>query len=229
MKKKKVMAISKEGNETLNIKLNGKDLEQVNSFTYVGGEITSDGRVTEDIKRRIAKGLQTMGAMSQIWRAKEIQTSTKVLVYKTVIVPAMLYGAETWALKKEDENRLLVAEMCCLRKILGVSRIQRIRNEEIRKRLDIRESIMDKIVEKRLRWYGHVVRMQQQRWPQLAMYQPVTGIRSKGRQRIRWIDNIAADLAEKMTITEANRAARDADKWRNFTTSYCHHWTCRQR
>ena len=63
-KKTKVMAISKEGNETLNIKLNGKDLEQVKSFTYVGGEISSDGRVTEDIKRRIAKGLQTMGAIN---------------------------------------------------------------------------------------------------------------------------------------------------------------------
>ena len=152
----------------------------------------------------------------------------KVKVYNTVVIPQMLYGAETWALKK-DQRRLLTAEMSCLRRIMGVSRLQKIKNDEIRQRLGMEETIVDKVMHKHLQWYGHVVRMKQNRWPQIVMNMKPTGKRSRGRQRIRWLDNINTDLKGCMTLTEASRMAQDREKWKQFLSSYCRRRRGRQR
>ena len=188
----------------------------------MGGEITSDGRHEQDIKKRAAKGLQTMGRLRHIWNAKEIKISTKIQIYSTIIVPQMLYGSETWILKRADENRLLVAEMSCLRKILGVSRLQRIRNEDIRKRLGMKETIIDKIRTRRLRWYGHVNRMKSNRLPYKALYTYKEGKRGRGRPRKKWTDNIKEDLERyQMTIIDGMRLTTEKDKWKSFVSSYC--------
>ena len=143
--KTKVMAVSKKGDQSINITLNDKPLEQVDRFTYVGGQITSDGKISEDIKNRIGKGLQAMSRMGKIWKSKNISLTVKVKVYNTVVIPQMLYGAETCALKK-DQRRLLTAEMSCLRRIMGVSRLQKIKNDEIRQRLGMEETVVDKVM-----------------------------------------------------------------------------------
>ena len=78
-------------------------------------------------------------------------------VYKTVVRPAMMYGAETWAVKKAQEKKLDVAEMRMLRWISGVTKMDRIRNERIRGTTKVGE-ISKKVQESRLTWYGHVLR-----------------------------------------------------------------------
>ena len=78
-------------------------------------------------------------------------------VYKTVVRPAMMYGAETWAVKKAQEKKLDVAEMRMLRWMSGVTKLDRIRNERIRGTTKVGE-ISKKVQESRLKWYGHVLR-----------------------------------------------------------------------
>ena len=87
---------------------------------------------------------------------KKIPMKLRIKVYKTVIRPVMLYGSETWAMRRKEEGALERAEMRMLRWIPGVSLMERIESEDIRKRARVCK-IRDKARESRMRWYGHVV------------------------------------------------------------------------
>ena len=123
----------------MDVRINNTPLKQVEDFIYLGGKISQKGSCTDDVKYRIGKALGAMQNLNDIWKSKDIFTSTEIQLYKTLIISLLMYGSETWILKKEDENRLLVFEMTCLRKILGVSRLDKIRNTTIRKSLDLKE------------------------------------------------------------------------------------------
>src|SRR6218665_3817068 len=105
----------------------------------------------------------------------------------------ILYNAETWTMKEKQKQRLRVFEMACLRKIEGVTRRDRIRIEEIFNGLNIRIGIIDRIRNKRLRYFGHLNWMKNERYPKIAYNGYVHGTRKRGRQKKRWIDMIRED------------------------------------
>ena len=123
--KTEVQVISRRDIE-VKININNTDLKQVEHFVYLGGKISKKGTCTEDIQLRIGKALGAMQSINDILNSKEISRPTKMELYSTLIMSILLYGSETWTLKKDDENRLLVFEMTCLRKILGVTRLDKI-------------------------------------------------------------------------------------------------------
>ena len=122
----------------------------MDNFTYLGGIISQDGSNSQDIKQRIGKAIGAVQKQYNIWNSTNIRVSTKTEVYRVLILSILLYGAETWALKKEDENRLMVFEMTCLRKILGITRMDRVKNVTIRKQLNMQQTVIDQICQKRL-------------------------------------------------------------------------------
>ena len=222
VQKTKVMVIESNDTTKMNTQVEGQTLEQVTSFKYVGGIIENTGENDEDIQAKIAKGLQTMGRLKKLWRKNNLSTKCKLQIYKSIIVPQMTYGAETWTIKKQDEKRLLVAEMSCLRQLLGISRIQKIRNTTIREKIGIQENIVEKIRKKRLSWFGHVCRMEKSRWPYKALHTYTEGKRKRGRPRKKWQDNIKEDLEIiNSNIIEAGRIAEDRKEWKKFLSSYC--------
>jgi len=83
--------------------------------------------------------------LSKIWRSRDISLSTKVKVYETLVLSILLYNAETWTLTEELNKRLRVFEMSCLRRIAGVTRQDRVRNEVIRSNLKIQRDIVEKV------------------------------------------------------------------------------------
>ena len=96
-------------------------------------------------------------------------------------------------MRKKDEKGISVAEMNWLRKIRGVSRLQHIRNEDIRKQLGMMETMVERVKKRRLQWFGHVSRMNNERLPYIALHTQLEGTRSQGRQRTRWRDNVRCD------------------------------------
>ena len=91
-------------------------------------------------------------------------------LYHALVEPVLLYGSECWCLRKEDERRLLVTEMSWLRRIKGRSRRERIRNTITRKELGAEETVVEKIQKRRLKWFGHVKRMDTRRLPIAALH-----------------------------------------------------------
>src|SRR6218665_3676354 len=218
VEKTKTMTIGKQ-RKTVEIKIEGETLEQVTEFIYLGGVITEDGRCTKDIKRRIGLASAMFGTINKVWMSNNITTATKVKLYETFVIPVMMYGSECWCLRKEDERRILVAEMSWLRRILGRSRRERIRNEVTRKELGQQVTLVDKIRKRRLTWFWHVhvSRMEGNRLPVVALYGQVEGTRSRGRQPKKWIDNVKEDLtAQGMNMREAVDNSRNRRIWRSL-------------
>ena len=137
-----------------------------------------------------------------------IQIKSKI--YKTMIRPVMMYGAETWTLTRKEEGLLERAEMRMLRWILGVSLRDKKRNEDIRETLGV-ACITDKVREARMRWYGHVMRKEDDNCIKRIMNAEVYGRRSRGRQKKRWRDMIQEDLK---TLKLKKEDAANRDKWR---------------
>ena len=159
----------------MNISINGISLKQVDEFVYLGSKIAGDGSSDQDVRRRIGLANGVVQSLDKIWRAKDISVNTKTRVYKTLVLSLLLYNSETWALKEESKRRLLVFEMGCLRRIVGVSRRDRMRNTDIRRKAGVEDDIVLKITRRRMRYFGHVVRMPPSRFPNMAFYGQVQG------------------------------------------------------
>ena len=132
-----------------------------------------------------------------------------------MIQPIFLYGSECWTMRKQDEKSILTAEMSWLRKIARISRLQKIRNDDIRQALGVEKTLLDKVVQRRLRWFGHVERMAVDRIPHIALHARFEGKRNKGRPRQRWIDNITEDITScGLTLKRAMDLTNDRGQWR---------------
>ena len=203
------------GDKRIQLSVDGNQLEQVESFVYLGGNISAHGGSDKDVERRIglARGIwQTLG---KIWNSKELSRNTKIRMYETLVLSALMYNSETWTLKEKQKQRLRVFEMACLRKIEGVTRWDRIRNTEIYSRLNLDHDIVERIRSRRLRYFGHLNRMKKDRYPAIAYNGYVQGKRRRGRPRKRWIDTIREDCEEMdMTIQEAIHRTQDRRRWR---------------
>src|SRR6218665_2488059 len=117
--------------------------------------------------------------------------------------------------EQKQKQRLRVFEMACPRKIDGITRRDRIRNEEIFNRLDIRLGIIDRKQNKCIRYIGHLNRMKNERYPKIAYNGYVHRTRKRGRQKKRWIDMIREDCSElHLTLQEATCSTQDRRVWR---------------
>ena len=131
-------------------------------------------------------------------------------MYQQVIVPTVTYGAETWGLREAERSRLNVFEMKCLRPVIGVTRWDRIRNEEIRRRAGIKETLAEKVERRMLQWFEHVERMEEGRWPKKVKAAKVESRQGRGRPWFGWLDGVKKALAvREVGLQEATHLARD--------------------
>ncbi|EYC37915.1 hypothetical protein Y032_0757g2097 [Ancylostoma ceylanicum] len=135
---------------------------------------------------------------------KNVPDRFKSKVYRAVVRSAALYGAECWPATKEVERRLSVMETKMLRWTAGVTRAYRIRNEKIRERFGI-APIADKLREIRLRWYGHVLRANEDTICKEGLDLEVPGKLPEGRPKQRWLDTLHADLKHICQKTRSYR------------------------
>jgi hypothetical protein len=134
----------------------------------------------------------------------------KLQVFEAMVIPVLMYGSECWTMRKEDERRILVAEMCRLRRVLGVFRLQHIRNDDIRRRTGTQVTTVDRVKTRRLRWFGLVSRMGSDRIPYLSLHTMKDGMRSRGRPRARWRDGVMEDIKERgLEFPEATSLTKD--------------------
>ena len=150
------------------------------------------------------------------------QKNIKLKIYKTVILPVILYGCETWTLTLSEEKRLRVFENKVLRKIFGPKRDEetgewrRLHNTEL-KDLYGKPDIIRTIKSRRLRWAGHVARMGDERGVRKILEGKPEGKRPVGRPRMKWENNINHDLREvDYTGDDWKTLAQDRDVWRAY-------------
>ena len=143
---------------------------------------------------------------------RRVAARVKGKVYKGVVRPAMLYGLETVALTSRQVAELEVAEMKMLRFSLGVTRMDKIKNEYIRGSAHV-EQLGQKVREARLRWYGHVRRREVGYIGRRMLEMELPGKRRKGRPKRRYMDAVREDM-RVVGVTEED--AEDRTRWKRM-------------
>ena len=171
-------------------------VKRVKTFTYLGSTLAEDGELDAEVTHRVQSGWKNWKRVSGVLCDRRMKVKIKGKVYRTVVRLALMYGAETWALKKAQENKLEIAEMRILLWMCGVTKLDKIRNERIRVTTKVGE-ITKKVQERRLKWYGHVMRREEHYVGRRAMVMKVQGRRKRGRPKRRWLDKVKDDIKEK--------------------------------
>ena len=147
-------------NQDAEIHLQGEAVKRVKTFTYLGSTLAVDGELDAEVTHRVQSGWKNWKRVYGVLCDRRMNVKIKGKVYRTVVRPALMYGAETWALKKARANKLEVAEMRMLRCMCGVTKLEKIRNARVRGTPKVGE-ITNKAKERRLKWCGHVMRREE--------------------------------------------------------------------
>ena len=217
-RKTEVMTVSRQRDE-IELRLGETVLELVDNFKYLGVMINEKCNMELEINNRISKFSKNVGLMYPLLKEQCISARVKTLIYKTILRPLLTYGCECWVLTTRLKSRIQAAEMRVLRQIKGVTRRDRLRNDDIREELNV-ESVLVFIERSQLRWYGHVMRMDQNRQPVKYYKWTPVGRRPVGRPRKRWKDAVGEAVAVRgktLEHVEEMELYADRREWRIFT------------
>nr|VZI26644.1 unnamed protein product [Spirometra erinaceieuropaei] len=186
------------------ISVNGTQLQVVENFPYLGSTLSRNTKIDDEVANRISKASQAFGSLqSAVWNRHGLQLSTKLKMYKSVILPTLLYGAETWTVYAKQARLLNYFHLSCLRRILRLNWQDRIPDTDVLERTGI-PSIYAILRQIQLRWSGHLVRMDDERLPKRLFYGDVaTGSRRQGGQIRRYKDTLKSSL-KRLQINPTN-------------------------
>lgn len=203
------------------ISINDHQLEIVNQFTYLGSTATNNLSLDTEIDKRIGKAASTLSQLSKkVWENRQLTTNTKMVVYKACVISTLLYGSESWTTYAYQERKLHVFHLRCLRRVLGITWQDKVTNNQVLDRAGI-PSMYTLLHQRRLRWLGHVRRMEDGRIPKDLLYgELATGHRDKGRPKLRYKDVCKRDM-KAFEIDTANweSLADDRSVWRQHLSS----------
>jgi hypothetical protein len=207
--KTKVMKIGKGEQEQLQINIDGQILEQVQQFKYLGSLITEDGRSEKEVRKRIAMAKEAFNKHQTLLTGK-INRNLKKRLIKTLVWSVLLYGSETWTLKKDDIRRLEGCEMWFWRRMEKISWKEHVRNEDVLKRVGERRSMKDTIWKRKARWLGHIMRSEGML--RTVMEGRAEGKRGRGRRRLAMLD----DVREGREYHIVKEMALNRHRWRTM-------------
>ena len=214
---KKTNVMGQEVAAPPSISINNEVLEVTNNFTYLGSTIADNLSLDREIDKRIAKATGVMAKLSKrVWENSQLTLNTKLKVYMACVISTLLYGSESWTTYARQENRLESFHLHCLRRILSISWQDKITNTTVLEKAGTL-SMHLLLCQRRLRWLGHVHRMEDGRIPKDIMYgELATGCRPVGRPTLRYKDVCKRDL--KLTGIDPDtweEIADDRARWRH--------------
>jgi len=194
----------------------------VEGFKYLGTNLTNQNSIAEEIKSRLKSGNACYHSVQNLLSSRLLSKNLKVKIYRTINLPVVLYGHETWSLTLREERKLRVFENMVLRRIFGptwdevTGEWRRLHNEELND-LYSSPNIVWVIKSRRMRWAGHVAHMGEERGVYRVFLGKQEGRRPLGRLRHRWVDNIRLDLQEVgCGYMDWIELAQDRDRWRTL-------------
>ena len=191
----------------------------VDCFKYLGSKISNDpvDDLSCEISHRISRAADTFRRLNYLWSDRYILRSIKCYLYKVTVLPTLLYGSETWNCLIHHQRRLEVFQMSCLRRIMGISRLDRWRNSDIqdRCRMQPTEALLR---HNRLRWLGHVGRMSDDRLPKKVLFGHISGSRAPGRPKARWATVVRQDIQTIPILRYKNiyQILQNREQWRSY-------------
>ena len=173
--------------------IDGETVETVSDFIFLGSKITADGDCSHEIKRCLLLGRKVMTKLDSILKSRDITLPTKVHLVKVVVFPVVMYGCESWTVKKTECRRIDAFELWCWRRLLRVPWTSRRSSQFILKEISPGCSLEGLMLKLKLQYFGHLMRRPDS-FEKTLMLGKIEGRRRRGQQRVSWLDGITDSM-----------------------------------
>ena len=181
--------------------IDGETMEIVRDFIFLGSKITADGDCSHEIKRRLLLGRKAMTNLDSILKSRDITLPTNVHLVKAMVFPVVMYGCESWTVKKAERQRIAAFELWHWRRLLRVPWTARRLEESLLKEISPEYSLEGLMLKLKLQYFGHLMRRTDSLEKTLILVK-IEG-RRRGQQMMRWLNGITDSMDELQQALEA--------------------------
>jgi len=172
----------------------GTAIERVEKFCYLGDMINVEGGAEMALITRLCKAWSKFRERSPLLTSTSVPLKVKGKIYKVCVRSCLLYGSETWAIRKEMERKMECAEMRMIRRMCKVTMCDKVNSAELRERVGV-DNVRNVVRTNRLRWYGHVKEKREEDWVKKCVEWEMVGEkRKRGRPKLTWKEVVRKDM-----------------------------------
>ena len=172
--------------------IDGETTETVAAFIFLVSKITADGDCSHEIKSPLLLGRKVMTSLDSILKSRDITLSIKVCLVQAMVFPVVMYGGESWTVKKAEHRRIDAFELLCWRRLLRVPWAARRSNQSILKEISPEYPLEGLMLKLKFQYFVHLMQTADS-FEKTLMLGKVEG-RRRGRQRMRWLDGITDSM-----------------------------------